>query len=797
MRYPLFQIIILGVLLASCSATSSLEEGEQLYTGLKPIQYNNYTPSAHFSMTKEEIEAALATAPNGALFGSSYYRTPLPYGLWVWNSCANSDSPILKWVNKSFGKAPILISNVNPQLRSSVAESVLANQGYFNGNVSYDIIPGKATTTKHDSIPKSRTAKIQYHVNFGPQYSLDSITYSNYPDDIYNRIKKNNESLLISGDPFSITKLDGERNRIYNLLRNNGYYYYQKSYTTFLADTLIQPGKVQLKIHCADSLPENALKKWVIGKTTMQIRRTAREALTDTVGIRFLRILYGGKKIPLRPRIILADMKMKPGDIFSQDAYQESVNALSAKGIFSTADITFTPRLNQDGTVIEVPDSVNDINGETRAHAGVLDMNINAVLDKPYDVSFQANVTGKTNKRLGPGIVIGFSKKNAFRRGEILSLQAGANYEFQTGGDMSLGNSYDFTTSMSLQMPRLLFPTLFGSKRRHWYTTPSTAIAISGEIQRRAGFFNRNTLSATFDYTMQPTATSIHQVTPLSVTYGQTTNMSEAYIEKISQSTYSLISSANEMTFKMKYRYIYSSPKEYRNPVYLEVEASEAGNITNLLSMAINKKRWNDKGKTVLNTPFSQFVKVEADFRKTWNLGEKNTLVAHLFGGIMYAYGNNDLAPFSEMFYISGSNDMRGFSMRSIGPGTMHIDDINIGYAEHNGDLKFVANLEYRPNLFGSLYGALFLDVGNVWSMNKARNHAFYDTYGRGLGNVSKFDLGIDAGIGLRYDLDFFVLRVDWGFVIHNPYDTGKRGFFNATTFKKLQCINFGIGYPF
>ena len=242
-----FILVIVTSVTIGCSTTSSLEDGEQLFIGLKPIDYSDGEGNSHLDATKTEIEAALATAPNGALFGSSYYRTPFPYGLWIWNAYSQSNSAVAKWFVNSFGKAPVLMSNVNPTLRASIATSVLENYGYFNGNITYDILEGEPTTTKTDSIPRPRTAKIQYHVDFGHLYTLDSIWFTNYPQDIYNKIATS-QTILKSGNPFSISDLENERMRIYNLLRNKGYYYYQPSHTTFFADTIMNPGKVQLQV---------------------------------------------------------------------------------------------------------------------------------------------------------------------------------------------------------------------------------------------------------------------------------------------------------------------------------------------------------------------------------------------------------------------------------------------------------------------------------------------------------------------------------------------------------------------
>lgn len=781
--------IVAVILLYGCSTTSSLQDDEVLYTGLISTDYNNYESNSHQRVVEEEVEAALATAPNGALFGSSYYRTPFPYGLWIWNALSEKEGAISKWIVNSFGKEPVLLSNVNPVLRAQVAENVLQNNGYFNGDVTYDIVPGKPQITRNDTVKRPRTAKIQYHVNFGTLYTLDSISYMNFLPDIYNKIASG-ETLLKKNDPFSVSVLEQERNRIYNLLREKGYYYYQPTYITYLADTFMIPNKVQLRVQQMDSLPENATKKWVIGKTNVQIKREFREQLTDSVQRRFLSIFFNGKKPPIRPRIILADTKLRPGMLFSQEKYIESLNNLTSKGVFSSVEITFTPRILPDGTYHTIQDTISARDGEERKGARILDMTINATLDKPYDFIFEANAMGKTSGRIGPGVSIGLTKRNAFRGGEILSFSAGANYEFQVGGEQDMGNSYDFSLNANLNLPRLLLPKLW-RKRKRWYTTPSTMINISGEVIRRASFFNREIVSAEYTFLFQPSECVVHKLSPLIITFGRTSNISDAYLDKIQNSATSKIALRDELTPKIRYTYTYSSPKRSINPVFWQVTLSEAGNITNALYSAFSEKKFNEKEKKIFATPFSQFVKLEAEFRKSWDLGNKSSFVFHLYGGIMSAYGNNYTAPFSEQFYVGGANDLRGFSMRSIGPGEVHFNETSFAYLYHTGDTKLVINAEYRPHLFGSLYAALFADIGNVWSLRHSVREYFKE---QGYGDPAKKDVGIDVGVGIRYDLDFFVLRLDWGFAIHNPYSTG---FINCGRFGKAQVLNFAIGYPF
>ena len=760
------------IALSSCSSVSHLEEDEQLFTGLKKIDY--VTPfntadaeeiSGHITDTKAEVEAALATAPNGALFGSSYYRTPFPYGLWIWNAYSHRSEAFAKWLTSSFGKAPVLMQNVNPALRASVAKTVLQNNGFFHGDVTYDVIEGKPQTTKTDSVLKPRTAKIQYHVNFGSLYPLDSVSYS--PE-----LKAYSERPLTKGQPFSISSLEEERQRIYKKKRDDGYYYYQPSNIVFLADTLMVPGKVQLRVWQADSLPPEAEKQWKIGSTTVQIRRQFMETLTDSLQHRFLKIKFNGAKPPIRPRIVLSDTRLRPGMLFSQEAYEESLNRLASKDVFSSVDISFTPRQDADST-------------------GVLDMTINTVLDKPYDLTFQADVIGKTSRRVGPGVSISLTKRNAFRGGEKFSINAGANYEFQLGGQASMGNSYDFSLGTSIDFPRLIVPK-FITKRRRWYTTPSTLIDVNATLTRRAGFFNRILLSAEYAYVFQPTASSIHKFSPLMLAYGRTTNKTAEYEEKMSKTAIGIIALQDELIPRMRYTYIYATPRT--SSLYFTATVTQAGAITNLLSTAFTHHAWGDRGKKILGTPFSQFVKLEADIRKTWKIGSHDAFVFHFYGGIMGAYGNDNSGPFSELLYISGHNDLRAFTQRSIGPGDNHNTDRQLAYLFGGGDLKLVVNLEYRPRLFGSLYGAVFLDAGNIWYLK----HDIREEYKQSFDvNTVKRDIAVNTGIGIRYDLDYFVLRLDWGIGLHVPYKTSHSGFFNIPNFKDAQCLNFSIGYPF
>lgn len=805
--FKIVAAIMAIVALASCS--TQLEPDQQLYTGLLPIEFEDYEGGEHFENTKAEVEAALATAPNGALFGSSYYRT-IPYGLWIYNAFHDRNGSVAKWVTRSFGSEPVLLSNVNPPLRMTVAKNVLQNNGYFRGTLDYEIEFGKFKTTKYDPVSRPRTAKVKYTVSPGHLFTLDSVAYTNFPDDCV-KMGFMDGTLLQRDEPFSVAKLDEERLRLYNLFRENGYYFYQKSYASYLADTLKVPGKVQLRVNLADSLPPEAMQRWVIGRMDMKVQRQSGELLTDSMNRRFLTIHFGGKKPPLRPRVILQSLKLMPGSLFSQDSYEESLNQLATKGIFSSASIDFKPRILEDGSFMTVPDTVSRFKGDKlREGAGVLDMTINCVIDKPYDVTFQANYLAKTSGRQGPGVSLGFAKRNAFRGGELLSLNLSANYELQMGGEASSSNSYELAGDISVSFPRLLIPSfIYDTKRKRWFMPPTSMVSVSRETINRGGFFRRHILSAELSYTFQPSHQSRHQFTPLILEYEKLAHVSPEYAAIVNNSPL-LMSSLNDYYLqKMRYQYTYTSPVNFRNPIMWNVSVTESSNLL-ALGYALTGSKWGTKNKKAFNTPFSQFLKLETEFRKTWMVSEKSTFVGHVHAGVIKAFGNSTTAPFSESFYVGGANNVRAFSARSIGPGCYTNPDSKYSYVTNVGDIKLVMNLEYRPHIFGSLYGALFVDAGNVWNFKESTSGVedgdTDNSYHRYLGNSEDAtfklsnlpkDLALGIGVGLRYDLDFFVLRVDWGIALHTPYDTGKTGYFNIPKFSRAQCLNFAIGYPF
>ncbi len=783
----------LCALLCACSTTKYLPDDEQLFIGLEKITYADYERNDHAIQTQEELEAALATAPNGALFGSSYYRTPFPYALWIWNATSNAKTKFGKWLNHSFGKAPVLMSQVNPALRAQVARQVLRTNGYLHGDVTYAEVPQK----------NPKKMKIAYTVHMDTLFRVDSMSYVNFPAPMEFLIDSTRqEAYLKQGTPFSVANLDAERTRLSQLFRNNGYYYYQTGYASYLADTFNVANRALLRLQMADSLPDEALRPWYIGTTSVQLRRSFAERSDTTTVRRSLRVAFKGKHAPIRPGVILRNMKLRPRQLFSYDNYMESMQKVNATGVFSNVDFQFTPR-DRD----------------------TLDLQLNCVFDKPYDFYVETNFINRTIGRLGPEVKVGVTRRNAFRGGEKLDINLHGSYEWQTNSQGSDMNSYQYGADASIEFPRTVFPRFKTrrsvpgqrSRRRRFYTTPWTIAKVSTDIVRRPSYYKMHIVSGEWTYRWQPSQTSRHELSPLTVKYQFMNSHTEDFDTLMMLNPYLSATMSDYFIPKMRYTYTYVSPPSLHNPIRWETTVEESGNITALYDVLIQGNGWNQKDKTLFKNPYSQFVKIETDLTKTWTLSPQSKLVGHLNFGLMWSYGNSNSGPFSELFYAGGANSIRAFPVRSIGPGGFQGLGGNnqFSYLMQNGDTKLIMNLELRQRLFGSLYGAVFFDAGNVWSSEdwmihdediygdeedlqefaSAWNAIFSNTKIR-LKNFFK-QMATGTGVGLRYDLDFLVLRLDWGFGLHLPYDTGHSGYFNIRKFKDMHTLHIAIGYPF
>ena len=767
-------LILSLTLLCSCSTTKHIEQGEQLYTGIENIDFEGKeefasTPIGETAIT--EIEAALAAAPNASIAGSSSLRG-IPFGLWWYNAFYDSNSKIGQWFFRNFATTPVLISKVNPELRARVATNILDYYGYFNGKAESHTITNKKNNKK---------AKVSYTVTLHEPYKFDSIAYLNFTPRADSLIRATlNERLLRSGEQFSVNNLNNERERINRLLRNNGYYYSQTGYIEFLADTVNKPGKIDLRIQPATGLSSHIKRPYTIGKINMRImdsnlskmiRNINRNA--DTLQMRRMNYIFYGKKPPVRPGAVMRNIFLRQGDIYSQEEQQKSLQHLNQMNIFSNVSFNFTQRENSD----------------------TLDMNIMAMLDKPYDFTFELNATSKSNSQIGPGSKISLSKKNIFRGGETLKFSLQGSYEWQTDGSLkgrqAVINSWEIGADISLTFPRLFFPVIH---RRHLRMPATTSFRLYADQMNRSGFFKMVHIGGEATYKIYTKRTTTHTIIPFRLTYDML-QRTTAKFDSIAAANRSIANSfRNQFIPAMQYTFTYdNAPTVHRNKTWLELSLTSSGNITSLAFMTFGKK-WSQKDKNIVGNPYAQFLKFTAEMRQLFKINNKNHIATRIMGGVIKSYGNSEYAPYSEQFYVGGANSLRAFTVRSIGPGSYHPEEeTRYSYLDETGTLKFEANIEYRFNMFGNLNGALFVDAGNVWLMKKEDNRPGGKFK---LSNLGK-QIALNTGFGFRYDLEFMVLRLDFGIALHAPYDTGKNGYYNIPSFGKGFAWHFAIGYPF
>ena len=762
---------LLCILMSACSTTKNLPEGETLYTGIDKLEVVNEDKTLAGITALTEVEAALAYAPNNAIFGSSSLRWPVPFGLWVYNGFEKYQDKkgIGRWIFDHLGKSPVLMSSVNGETRAKVATNLLHDYGYFNGTVSYQEVPQK----------NPKESKVNYVIDMAQPYFLDSIAYLRYPHYADSLIQSTrSQSVLKSGENFSVIKLEEERQRLSNLLRNHGYYYYRPEFTTYRADTLQKSGYVSLQVLPRNGIPTEAKKQYYIGNTSVYLTGYDNEPPTDTLRLRTMTFYYSGKKPGIRPNALMRNVFFRKGELFSQDRQTFTQEAIARMGVFRYSEFRYEPK---DTTV----------NGDT------LNVNMYATFDKPYNAELELNMTTKSTDQTGPGAVFKITRNNFQRMGANLSFEVRGSYEWQTNsnveGNSSKLNSYELGTSLSLDFPRLILPWKDTDLLRSRYQQ-KTSFKIYGNLLNRARFFNMLSFGGNVTYDFRKSRTWKHTITPFQLTFNTLMSTTERF-DSITATNPSLaLSLGDQFIPSMNYTFTYDNARLKRDyQLWWENSITSAGNVTSLLYAALGKD-FSEKNKKLLGTPFAQFLKLTSEVRALFKVGEKQHIAARLMGGVLWSYGNQTIAPYSEQFYIGGANSLRAFTVRSLGPGTYNPgENTKYGYLDQTGDIKLEANVEYRFPIFGDLYGATFLDAGNVWLMRKDESRPGGELT---LKNFAK-SIALNTGVGVRYDLTFLVIRLDMGIALHVPYETGKSGYYNIPKFKDGLGLHFAIGYPF
>lgn len=772
MSRKLITYTLLAVMLTACSSTRHIPEGEQLYTGIKSMDFideSKFAGSQTGQLAVEEITYALECPPNGSLAGSSSLRMP-SVGLWFYNTFHNSKKGIGKWLFDRFATTPVLISKVNPGLRAEVATDILKYYGYFNGKVETEVLTDRKNPKKADVV---------YRIHFGEPYIYDSINYTRFPHAVDSIIGSSLRSAFVkSGMQFNAAAMEEERTRISTLLRNNGYFNFQPGYLNYLADTINTPGKVNLRMQAVKNIPPKAYSTYRIGNISIRVTDSGNSTMTgrlkgDTLKLTGISYIYNSKKIPVRVGALLRNIQLRRGELYSQEKQQNATTLLNQMNIFSNVNFSMSPRKESD----------------------TLDVNITAQLDKPYDFTFELNATTKSNSQIGPGSKISLARKNVFRGGETLKVSLTGSYEWQTDknvkGRAAVINSWEMGADVSLSFPRLFIP---GINRRHLRVPGSTSLRVYTDQMNRSGFFRIIHAGGDATYRINSSSTSTHTLTPFRLTYDMLLKTT-AKFDSIAAANRAIENSFRDQFIPaMQYTYTYDESKtRHSNKTWVETSITSAGNITSLIYWALGHPL-DKRDKHILKNPYAQFIKATAEVRELWKIDKNNYIATRLMLGAIHSYGNSLYPPYSEQFYIGGANSLRAFTVRSVGPGSYRpASNDRYSYLDETGTFKLEMNVEYRFRLFADLHGALFVDAGNIWLLKRDPERPGGEL------RLKTFaeQIALNTGVGARYDLGFLVLRVDFGLGLHAPYKTKRSGYFNLNPLKDGFAWHFGIGYPF
>lgn len=758
-------LTILLPVLSSCSTTKKIPDGEMLYNGMSL----KVTPTGGEKLPAgmlSDLTKSVNVKPNNPWpLISPYKRMPFPLGLWIYNNWKDSTKGIGGWIYRKLAEPPVLVSDVRAETRVKMLKQVLDNNGYFDSSTSYEIKPAK----------NPKKGSVDYIVNVGEPYLLDSIIYlgGKSPLDRFIDSLARRSKYLVKGERFCVDSLETERVRMANSLRNKGYYYFRPEYIEFLADSLITPKRIALKLTIADNTPEMSRLQYRVNEihTTVLRRSKRRPGTPDTLETSKGELVVF-RPARLRESLVPSCITFRKGKLFSVRDMDRTQERLSRLGIFGNIQIQ------------AVPADTNHLNPR-------LDVYVTCQFDRPLEASIEANVTSKSNSYLGPGLVLGLTSNNLFGGAERLSVQLSGSYEWQTGsGHSSVFNSYEVGLGASLAFPRLLAPKWIRRSHRdlNW-----TTITLSGKVLNRPHYFRMAEVNLGIQYEWNHNRHVMNQFTPFKLTYSKLLRSTAEFDSIMLQNPAVALSFESQFTPTMSYTYTYDRwlERARNNGINFTFTLMEGGNVFWGLWRACGVKG----RKELFGMPFSQFVKGTAQLVYTRRLRRFSDqwLVSRVMIGAEHAYGNSSAVPYAEQFYIGGANSIRAFTVRSLGPGSYRPPESQTnGYFDQTGTFKIELNTEYRFPIISVLHGAVFLDAGNIWLLKddplRPGGQLKASTFLR--------DIALGTGVGLRVDLGMIVVRGDLGYGLHAPYSTGSGGYFNIP-FKKAFAFHLAIGYPF
>lgn len=749
-------------LLTGCGISKYIPEDEKLYTGAS-LEINRDFSVKGFKAVNAELEGLLEPEPNSKILG-------MRIGLWSHYKMQQEHPGFInRFIYKKLGEEPVYLSDVDAEKTQNLIVNRLDNNGFFFSKVSADVEAGP------------RKASLNYSVDLAQPYELASYQYEKDSSSIDRSIRELlHKTEIAEGDYFSLEMMKDERVRLNDALKNMGFYNFNPDFLIFEADTNQYDDK---RFDLFLRLKQNAPEKGIVPYEIQNIRVYPNYSSdkygegTDTTFVDNVMVIQN--ELTFKPDLLDQYILIEKDSLYNAKDTRLTSSRLSGIGNFRFVNLRYA-------------ETDTSLSGGT----GKLDANIYLTpLDKR---SIRAELQGvsKSNNFAGPTLLLNYRNRNLFKGGETFNLTAEVGYESQiASGDRESLSAFEIGLKGDLIFPRVVFPIPI--KERFAYSVPKTKISLGTAYQDRRGYYRLNTVSASYGYFWNANRFVYHEITPISLNFVDISKTSTAFEEILADNPFLKQSFEHQFIAGITYSFAYNKlmDKYREHSIYFGANLDLAGGGLRLVNNLFNNQ---DQNK-FLGFNYAQYNKGDIDFRYYWRFTEEKLLAVRLFGGLGLPYGNSVSLPFAKQFFSGGPNSIRAFRIRSLGPGSFTPEsETTANFFDQAGDIRLEGNLEFRFPIFSYLKGATFVDVGNVWLVNE--NEALP---GGKFGKDWFKELAVGAGIGLRVDIEFFVIRFDLATPLRSPsLPEGERW---ASEFKLQDSdwrnsnlvFNFAIGYPF
>lgn len=752
--YLLSFLVLSATLIQSCSIKKFIPENELLYTGASLEIKSDSTINSE-RLLKDELEKTFRPTPNKKILGNYvglyfYYKN-------------QQEKPgfINKWLYKKIGQKPVYKSDVRPIEVEELLVNRLENRGFFYSEA----------TSQFDDHEEKKTSSVEYTVTVPTPYNMAQYQLDSVPEPLQAEMQKSVKTTKFeSGTRFDLTNLKIERERIDAELKNKGYYNFSSSFLIFEADTNQYDRKrYDLFLTLKKEVPKKSIVPYTISKINVYPDYHNETEQFDIE--RFNNKNYIQEEEVFKPKYLDKYITLEEGQFYNPATSKNTARRLSTIGAYKFVNIQYK----------EVDSLLSDSLGFLEANIFLSPLNKRAVRAEIQAVS-------KSNNFAGPHLVLSYSNRNIFKGGETFNVSGNFGYEFQAGGGggSSGKNSIDIGVKTELIFPRVLFPVKINDDFFK-YDIPKTKMGLGVNYLSRSQLYTLLGATAQFGYIWQANKYMTHEIIPVSINYTKLSNTTDEFQEILDENPFLKRSFDQKFISGLNYSFTYNGMVDTQrtHQFYINTMLDVAGN-----SISIFGKENDTGSKSFLGLEYAQYAKADIDLRYHFNFGKEQLIATRVFGGYGMPYGNSKVMPFIKQYYAGGPYSVRAFSTRSLGPGTYNDANDEGKYFDKTANIRLEANVEYRFPIYSFLKGAVFADAGNIW--NSKPNDIF--------GGEDKFtssfikELGMGVGVGLRVDVQGFVVRFDFATPFHDPsLEKGSRYDFDV----KQTVFNFAIGYPF